>query len=105
MDNVFKTKHVQISELDPESLYNLINKAVDDAVKTAVKMAVKPLSDDIKSLVDIKIYTTKEAAVMLKISEQTVIKYLKKQVIKNHKQGYNYIITHENLMQFINGKK
>ena len=52
----------------------------------------------------IKVYTLKEVAEILKVTERTLLDYLKQGRLKGNKIGGKWIISHENLQNFINGK-
>lgn len=52
----------------------------------------------------IKVYTLKEIATLLKVTERTLLDYVKEGRIKANKIGGKWIVTHENLQDFINGK-
>jgi excisionase family DNA binding protein len=53
---------------------------------------------------DIKVYTLKEVASLLKVTERTLLTYLKEKKLKGNKIGGKWIISQENLQNFINGK-
>lgn len=53
---------------------------------------------------DIKVYTLKEVAGLLKVTERTLLTYLKTEKLKGNKIGGKWIISHENLQNFVNGK-
>lgn len=53
---------------------------------------------------DLKVYTVKEVAELLKVTERTVREYITKRQIKPLKavkRGKRYLITEENLKEFI----
>ena len=51
---------------------------------------------------DIKVYTLKEVASLLKVTERTLLTYLKEKKLKGNKIGGKWIISQENLQDFIN---
>lgn len=55
-------------------------------------------------MTDIKLYNLKDIAELLKVTERTLLTYLKEGKLKGQKIGGKWIITEENLKNFINGK-
>lgn len=55
-------------------------------------------------MTDIKVYTLKEVAEVLKVTERTLLTYLKEGKLKGTKIGGKWIISQENMQNFINGK-
>lgn len=53
---------------------------------------------------DIKLYTLKEVAELLKVTERTLLTYLKDKKLKGVKIGGKWRISEENLTNFVNGK-
>lgn len=52
----------------------------------------------------IRTYTVEEAARILNVTTGTVRMHIKKNILLARKKGKNYIITEENLNNYINGK-
>jgi excisionase family DNA binding protein len=52
---------------------------------------------------EIKVYTLKEVAEVLKVTERTLLTYIKEGKLKANKIGGKWIISQENLQNFING--
>ena len=51
---------------------------------------------------EIKVYTLKEVAEVLKVTERTLLTYIKEEKLKAKKIGGKWIISQENLQDFIN---
>ncbi len=56
------------------------------------------------SMLDIKVYSLKEASKILGVTERTLYNYIKAGRIKVQKIGGKWIITEENLKKFIKGE-
>jgi len=56
------------------------------------------------SMLDIKVYSLKEASKILGVTERTLYNYIKADRIKVQKIGGKWIITEENLKKFIKGE-
>lgn len=52
---------------------------------------------------DIKVYTLKEVSEVLKVTERTLLTYIKEGKLKANKIGGKWIVSQENLQNFING--
>lgn len=53
---------------------------------------------------NIKVYTLNEVKKLLKVSLRTLYRYIKDGKLKSTKIGNKWIVTEENLKDFINGK-
>lgn len=52
---------------------------------------------------EIKVYTLKEVAEVIKVTERTLLTYIKEGKLKATKIGGKWIVSQENLQNFING--
>ena len=57
-----------------------------------------------RGIMEIKVYTLKEVSEVLKVTERTLLTYIKEGKLKANKIGGKWIISQENLQNFINGK-
>jgi excisionase family DNA binding protein len=57
-----------------------------------------------RELEPIRTYTVEEAARILNVTIGTVRNHIKKNILLARRTGKNYIITEENLKNYINGK-
>ena len=55
-------------------------------------------------MTEIKVYTLKEVSELLKVTERTLLTYIKEEKLTAKKIGGKWIVTHENLQEFINSK-
>lgn len=53
-------------------------------------------------MTEIKVYTLKEVSELLKVTERTLLTYIKDNKLIAKKIGGKWIVTHENLQTFIN---
>lgn len=56
-----------------------------------------------KRMTELKLYTLKEISELLKVTQRTLLSYLKEGKLKGQKIGGKWIISDENLHKFING--
>lgn len=56
-----------------------------------------------KTMTELKLYTLKEISELLKVTQRTLLSYLKEGKLKGQKIGGKWIISEENLHKFING--
>ena len=54
-------------------------------------------------MTDLKLYTLKQISELLKVTQRTLLTYLKEGKLKGQKIGGKWIISEENLHKFING--
>ena len=78
-----------------------------------IKLSPEDKQDIIKGIADemrkqemepIRTYSVEEAARILNITASTVRNHIKKNILLARRTGKNYIITEENLKNYINGK-
>ena len=60
-------------------------------------------SKENKTMTELKLYTLKDVAELLKVTQRTLLTYLKEGKLKGQKIGGKWIISEENLHKFING--
>lgn len=58
-----------------------------------------------KTIVGMTVYTAKETAELLHVSERTIRNYIKRGNLKAQKVGGDWAITEENIKAFLNGVK
>lgn len=57
----------------------------------------------IGTIMEIKLYTLKEIAEILKVTERTLLAYIKEGRLKAYKIGGKWMVTHENLLNLVKG--
>ena len=55
-------------------------------------------------MTEIKVYTLKEVSELLKVTERTLLAYIKEGKLTAKKIGGKWIVTHETLQEFISSK-
>ena len=58
-----------------------------------------------KTIVGMTVYTAKETAELLHVTERTIRNYIKRGTLKAQKVGGDWAITEENIKAFLNGVK
>lgn len=56
-------------------------------------------------MTDIKLYGVKDVMELLQISERTALKYLNEKKLVGRKIGRKWVVSEENLKNFINGQE
>lgn len=77
----------------------LSENAIEEIVK---RVKAKDNKKPNKAVTPLKTYTLSEVAKILKVGNTTVVRHIKNGLIKATKPGQSYIITHENLTQYLN---
>jgi len=93
INNYNANNGVYVEGVNKEDLKHLIKDIVEEVIK--------PLKVDLASLKGTTIYTIKEAAERLGRHTSTVYRKCKAGDIIASKSGQSYMITHENLMKYI----
>lgn len=65
---------------------------------------VQETIQNIKEALNVNVYTLKDLSKMLRITERTLINYLRERVLEGQKVKGTWFITEKNLNRFLNGE-
>jgi len=91
----FSNKAVVVEGVNIEGLRQIVQEVMEEVVK--------PIKKDVAELIGTNTYTVKQAAQRLGVHHSTVYRKCISGEIKTTKRGQKYIITHENLQNYIEG--
>jgi excisionase family DNA binding protein len=90
---------MSLPRLHPEDLQALI-----DGVSKNVVIKLEEMLSKKENISEMQTLTIRDAAKILNKDETTILRYIKRKILKASKPGKEWIITQESLTNYIDGK-
>ena len=90
---------MNLPRLHPEDLQALI-----DGVSKNVVVKLEEMLSKKENISEMQTLTIRDAAKILNKDETTILRYIKRKILKASKPGKEWIITQESLTNYIDGK-
>jgi excisionase family DNA binding protein len=90
---------MSLPRLHPDDLQELINGVSNNVTNKLEEMLSKK-----ENVSEMQTLTIRDAAKILNKDETTILRYIKKKLIKANKPGKEWIITQQSLTNYIDGK-
>lgn len=90
---------MSLPRLHPEDLQALI-----DGVSKNVVVKLEEMLSKKENISEMQTLTIRDAAKILNKDETTILRYIKRKILKASKPGKEWIITQESLTNYIDGK-
>jgi excisionase family DNA binding protein len=90
---------MSLPRLHPEDLQALI-----DGVSINVVVKLEEMLSKKENISEMQTLTIRDAAKILNKDETTILRYIKRKILKASKPGKEWIITQESLTNYIDGK-
>ena len=90
---------MSLPRLHPEDLQTLI-----DGVSKKVVVKLEEMLSKKENISEMQTLTIRDAAKILNKDETTILRYIKRKILKASKPGKEWIITQESLTNYIDGK-
>jgi DNA-directed RNA polymerase specialized sigma54-like protein len=90
---------MSLPRLHPDDLQELIDNVSQNVVGKLEEMFLKK-----ENVSEMQTFTIRDVAKILNKDETTILRYIKKKLIKANKPGKDWIITQQSLTNYIDGK-